>query len=367
VHGGNLAWAAEIAGCSPNSLLDFSASINPLGPPASVLAAIQGAIAKLRHYPDPQYGELRAALADYHGLAADWLLPGNGAAELLTWAARDLSLAANSSPAVACVVTPAFRDYHRAFSSFGVKLLPWPLLPFQKPGMGLNSTDFFALGWPDPEPSATGSLINNPHNPTGHLFAAQELLPLLERFSLVVVDEAFMDFLPPSQSQSLIPWVTTCPNLVIVRSLTKFYTLPGLRIGYAIGHPDRLRRWQQWRDPWPVNELAVAAAMAAVGDSEFQARTWQWLPPTRQALRDGIEALPGLHPLPGAANYLLVKAEQSVLPLQERLLKQHRVLIRDCLSFGELGDRYLRVAVRTNFENERFLTALQSCWPYDTE
>lgn len=370
VHGGNLAWAAEIAGCSPAVLVDFSASINPLGPPEAVLAAIQTAIPSLGHYPDPAYTELRHALGTHHHLPADWVLPGNGAAELITWAARDM---ASQMDSTVHLPTPAFNDYQRACQSFGATVSPWPLLSFDPVDLSVPPSVIVASG------PAAGSqprvvlgtealiaasspqascLINNPHNPTGHLFSLDDLRPLLDHFSLVVVDEAFMDFLPPPEAPSLVPWVERYPNLVVVRSLTKFYSLPGLRLGYALGHPDRLRRWQQWRDPWPVNTLAAAAAVAAVQETAFQAQTWAWLPPTRQALRDGLSAIPGLCPLPSAANYLLVRADSPVPPLQTALLRHSQVLIRDCLSFAELGDHYFRVAVRSEPENERLLTAL---------
>ncbi len=204
-----------------------------------------------------------------------------------------------------------------------------------------------------------GYLVNNPHNPTGYLFQAESLLPLVESGHLVVLDEAFMDFIPPEQAQSLIPWVKQFPNLVILRSLTKFYSLPGLRIGYAIAHPDRLQRWQRWRDPWPVNTLAEAATLAALQDQAFQLQTWQWLPSARQALLDGLRTIAGLYPWAGTANFLLVRADRAVPELQERLLKCHHILVRDCLSFPELGDRYFRIAVRTEVENQSLLNALR--------
>jgi histidinol-phosphate/aromatic aminotransferase/cobyric acid decarboxylase-like protein len=306
------------------------------------------ALGQLSHYPDPQYGDLRRALGDYHGLPADWVLPGNGAAELLTWAARDMADTPGSQacPRGCHVLTPAFSDYGRALASFHVPLRPWPLPLAHLSGHA----------WPDPAVACL--LINNPHNPTGRLLSVASLKPLLDRFALVVVDEAFMDFLPPDRQQSLIGHLERYPNLVVLRSLTKFYTLPGLRIGYALGHPDRLGRWQGWRDPWPVNALAAAAAITAVQDTAFQARTWQWLPPARDSLLNGLQAIAGLAPLPGAANYLLVKTALPGPILQQRLLKGHRVLIRDCLSFAELGDQYFRVAVRSSGENERLLTAL---------
>ncbi len=205
-----------------------------------------------------------------------------------------------------------------------------------------------------------GLLLNNPHNPTGKLFSRDSILPYLEQFALVVVDEAFMDFVPPNEEQSLIPVVQEYANLVILRSLTKFYSLPGLRLGYAIAHPDCLAKWQLWRDPWPVNTLAAAAAIAALQDTEFQQQTWAWLPPARNQLFQGLAEIPGLQPQAGAANFLLVESQQSTSHLQQQLLKHHQILIRDCLSFKELSDRFFRVAVRSQCDNQRLLTALNS-------
>lgn len=340
VHGGNLAWAATLAGCPPDAILDFSASINPLGPPASALDAIQAAFPALRAYPDPGYTRLCDRLSQWHGISPEWVLPGNGSAELLTWACRELA----EQPATV-LVTPAFGDYGRALRSAGAIVHPWPM-------------EMEADHRPPVPLTDGGVLLNNPHNPTGHLWSREELQPLIEAAALVVVDEAFMDFLPPGQDQSVIDWVARYPQLVVLRSLTKFYSLPGLRLGYAIAHPDRLHRWQQWRDPWPVNALAVAAAEAVIADQTFQQSTWDWLAAARPLLAAGLTALPGLNPLPGVANFLLVRSQQSVPPLQAALLRQHRVLIRDCLSFPELGDRYFRVAIRTLTENEKLLAAV---------
>jgi histidinol-phosphate/aromatic aminotransferase/cobyric acid decarboxylase-like protein len=205
-----------------------------------------------------------------------------------------------------------------------------------------------------------GLLLNNPHNPTGKLFSRDSILPYLEQFALVVVDEAFMDFVPPNEEQSLIPVVQEYANLVILRSLTKFYSLPGLRLGYAIAHPDCLAKWQLWRDPWPVNTLAAAAAIAALQDTEFQQQTWAWLPPARNQLFQGLAEIPGLQPQASAANFLLVESQKSTSQLQRELLQHHQILIRDCLSFKELGDRFFRVAVREESDNQRLLIALDS-------
>ncbi len=338
VHGGNLVWAAQLARCSPAAILDFSASINPLGPPASAIAAISRNLKDLTSYPDPSYVQLRNALSQFHQIPPDWILPGNGAAELLTWACRELA-----SGKETILLTPAFSDYRRALKAFDAEVLEVPLFPLSSSPSSLPSLSSLS--------PASGLLLNNPHNPTGVLFSRESILPYLDQFGLVVVDEAFMDFVVPSEQPSLIDEVRSHPNLVIIRSLTKFFSLPGLRLGYAIAHPDRLQRWQQWRDPWSVNSLAAAVGEVVLQDGEFQQQTLDWLTAARPQLFEQLVALPGLHPLPGAANFLLVQSEVSCLDLQLELLKRHHILIRDCISFPELGDRFFRVAVRTPAEN----------------
>ncbi len=343
-HGGNLAWAATVAGCPAFSLLDFSASINPLGPSAPVIEAIQRAFPQLCHYPDPDYGALRQALAQHHGVDPDRVLPGNGSAELLTLAGRTLA-----SETATVLVIPAFSDYFRTIKGVGGEISPcvWEVTqPFPL-------SQLLSLGSPQ-----RSLILNNPHNPTGHLLRRDEILPLLSQFAWVVIDEAFMDFLPASEQESLIPQLEQYPNLIILRSLTKFHSLPGLRLGYALANPALLRQWQSWRDPWPVNVLAEAAAIAALGDKDFEAQTWDWLPPTRAKLWQGLNNIPGLSPRPSRANFLLIKTKIAATRLQHYLLQQHRLLIRDCLSFAELGDDYFRVAVRKESENQRLVAAL---------
>lgn len=346
-HGGNLAWAAHVAQCTPADLLDFSASINPLGPPPAVVAALKAALGQLSHYPDPHCTHLRQALGEIHQLDPVWVLVGNGSAELLTWAARELAEREQVG-----LVTPAFSDYDRGLTAFDAQILRYSLL---------NAAAEFD---PNLQPLASwlrsplGVILNNPHNPTGHLWSKADLRPLLDSGALVVVDEAFMDFLPPERDQSLISLVEQYPNLIILRSLTKFYALAGLRLGYAISHPDRLSRWQNWRDPWSVNTLALEAGVVCLGDRPFQAQTWAWLKMAQPQLFSGLKAHQAFRPWPSAANFLLVESAISASQLQRDLLLRERILIRDCLSFPELGDRYFRVAVRSLAENQRLLNAL---------
>ena len=332
-HGGNRQWAAALAGVSPQELLDFSANINPLGPPTGVLVAIQNHLLEVRSYPDPTYGELRCAWSNFYGVEPDRILPGNGASELLTWIGRDLAQLEST-----VVFRPAFGDYDRALSAFGGRIENRSILGEQLE-REISKID---------APQNKGLLLNNPHNPTGKLIPKTAILEWLDRFHTVVIDEAFMDFLPPDQDQSCIDLIDRYPNLIILRSLTKFYSLPGLRLGCVIAHPDRVRRWESWRDPWSVNALAVIAGIAIVQDRSFQKQTWQWLPTARSDLCTKISQIKGFQPLPSHANFLLVKTPIPGSQLQTYLLKNHRILIRDCLSFPELGEAYIRLAVLQN-------------------
>ena len=340
-HGGNRDWAANLVGCSSSEILDFSASINPLGPPKGLSKALEESVKELSHYPDPNYVKLRTALADKHTLSPNWILLGNGVAEILTWAARELSGLTKVN-----LITPAFADYRRALSSFNANVVDCPL-------------DLETGIWhPVEVGKEVGLLLNNPHNPTGMLSTVDEILPILADYGLVVIDEAFMDFL--EEPQSLIPWVEQFPNLVILRSLTKFYSIPGLRLGYAIGHPDRLKLWQQWRDPWPVSTVADIVGRSVIKDHDFQKRSWLWLQSSSPVFFNKLNKIEGFTVRKSSVNFFLIHSEQAVPELQEKLLLEHKILIRDCLSFEELGEHYLRVAIRSDQENQFLIRALEN-------
>jgi L-threonine-O-3-phosphate decarboxylase len=355
-----LAWAAAQANCLPQEILDFSASINPIGPPQSVLTAIQQRLGEISAYPDPASTSIRQALGQLHNISADWILVGNGAAELLTWACRSLSTLSQVH-----LLTPAFSDYSRALKSFDTNICAHSMeldaeeSSIQSEYLLLRSLTNLCNS---PNLSTSGLLLNNPHNPTGQIVSKADLLPLVDRFGQVVIDEAFMEFLPVQDAYSLVDELTAHPNIAILRSLTKFYSIPGLRLGYAIAHPDLLAQWQSWRDPWSVNALAIAAGVAALQDEAFQSETYRWLAAAKPQLYQGLANIPGLLPFPSAANFFLVRCDASVTALQMELLKR-RILIRDCISFSELGDCYFRVAVRTEAENIRLLKALSETLP----
>ena len=353
-HGGNLAAAAARLGCRPSQLLDASASLVPFGPPwavrASLLEAALGFAAgsPLRVYPDRHATALRSGLARLHGLEPDWLLPGNGAAELFTWAARDAAAAG-----VSVLAQPGFADYPRALACWDGAWLPQPL-PMQ---VG-------SVAQPFPAPPAGEVLwLTNPHNPSGALWTRASLEPLLQRFALVIADEAFLPLVPGGEAQSLIPLLPMHPNLVVIRSLTKLYGIAGLRLGYALGHPERLARWASWRDPWPVNGLAAAVGERLLADPaayrRWCAKVQRWTAREGAWLQAALAQLPGITPLPSAANFLLIHGDSSLVSLRERMERHHRILLRDCRSFEGLGESWLRIGYQSRRNNRRILRALR--------
>lgn len=352
-HGGNVQAAAHRLGCRPEQLLDASASLAPFALPwaahASRLTAPWSA------YPDRRLVGLRRCISAVHGLPQDCVLPGNGAAELFTWAARDAAAAGRS-----LLPQPGFADYERALDCWGASWVSFRLpLHWTAPGPA-----------PFPGGSCQGDVlwITNPHNPTGQLWSRASLEPLLRRFALVICDEAFLALVPDGEVQSLIPLVEHHPNLVVVRSLTKLYGIAGLRLGYAVARPERLQRWAQWRDPWPVNAVASAVGEALLRSPErhqaWMQRVQRWTVQEGAWLQRQLVGLPGIVPMPSAANYLLIRGERegmpwTLQPLREALETRHRILLRDCCSFEGLDESWLRIGFQTRRGNRRIIQEMR--------
>lgn len=352
-HGGNLEAAAKRLGCNPSQILDASASLVPFVLPWQ--ARLSALTAAIRPYPDRRHGALRECVAALHRLHPSAVLPGNGAAELFTWAARDAA-----EQGLSLLPQPGFADYIRALACWdgGLEALSLPL-QWSSPGPS---------PFPPPVPRATVLWITNPHNPTGQLWSRASLEPLLRLFSLVICDEAFLPLVPKGEDQSLIPLVSQHANLVVIRSLTKLYGIAGLRLGYAVAQPERLQRWAQWRDPWPVNAVASIVGQALLRSPErYQAwmqRVQRWTAQEGAWLQQQLADLPGIIPMPSAANYLLIRGERhgkpcSLQPLREALETRHRILLRDCRSFEGLDDSWLRIGYQGRRGNRRIIQAMR--------
>jgi len=378
VHGGDVLAAARRWGLNPAEILDFSANINPAGPPPGVLARVQEALAGIRHYPEPYARTLREVIAKRHGVAPENVLVANGASEAIYLLAR---LSAGRRVAVPA---PGFAEYARAAAAVGAKVVAYPAEP-RLPAAPVSSAPsqpsaaLRAPAGPEPAAAVVSQLVDlpglplasaqrlqagdllilcNPHNPTGRLLSPAEVLHLADLTeATVVVDEAFIDLTDPGEAASVLPWVEQRPNLVVLRSLTKFYAMPGLRVGYAVAAAELVAQLDRARDPWSVGSLAQVAALAALEDVEYAARTRKWIGQERPFLAEALSRLPGYEVAPPSANFILVRGPVPIWTLQERLGPKG-ILVRDCRSFAGLTDRHMRLAVRSRAENLRLLEAL---------
>jgi threonine-phosphate decarboxylase len=326
---------------SERDLLDFSQNINPLGAPVGVLEAARRALdEEAGRYPDLGYPRLREALATYLGVRPENIVPTNGGSEALFLAAR-----AAGAGGRALILEPTFSEYAAASRAAGLepvrRVARRPQDNFQLDLAALEDLEGVALVF-----------LCNPNNPTGDALTRAEVLEmaahLREGGAALVVDEAFADFAPEASVAAEVG-----EDLYVARSLTKFFAIPGLRLGCLVC--GRAGRAQELQPSWSVNAVAAAAGVAAVRNRAFVDTSVSEVVRLREELFEALGALPGLVPFPGAANFLLVRGPAG---LPERLVGRG-VLLRGCEPFLGLGPGYFRVAVRRATQNERLLAAIR--------
>jgi threonine-phosphate decarboxylase len=343
-HGGDVWTAERVLGVPKEQLLDFSANINPLGPPASMWSAIRENLSRITAYPDPKSRELKNVLAGKYGLRTEQLVIGNGAAEILYGVMRALR------PKKVGLLQPCFSEYAEAASVVDAEFVT----VFAKPQHGFTppvdelvaaceETDLFVIG--------------HPNNPNGRLLPLEGLVEmaaaLQRRGAYLLVDEAFLDFVP--QAGTMLEQLDEWPKVILLRSLTKFYSIPGLRLGYAVASPELIQRIERELAPWGVNALAQAAGIAGLLDEEFERASLAWLRKERPFFMERLREIPGVTPFGGEVNFVLFRC--GTPELQKRL-GQRGILIRSCATYPGLGPDYYRVAVRTREENLSLLAAI---------
>lgn len=351
VHGGNI-WEAADAATMPEKIIDFSASINPLVS-ARVVAAIRGGIRQVSAYPDPASKALRHGLAAFHGLTADSVLPGNGSTEFIHLLPQIFK------PAKALIVAPAFSEYACALDKTRCRTSYLTLRHDEAYTLNLarldaklkEGFDIFYLA--------------NPANPTGLLTPRDVIIEAgricSRRGALFVVDEAFMDF---CEAESIKREAVNARHIIVLRSMTKFWAMAGLRSGYIISNSRIVKKIAAHLPPWTINTLASVATQAGLTDDRHRARTLAWLKREGPFLYNGIDAVPGIKPLPSSVNYFTVRitaAPHTASGLKRRLYNDG-ILIRDLSAMRGLGKKFFRVAVKTRQENKTLLAALKKAF-----
>ena len=346
LHGGDTVGYRHTYGREP---LDFSANVNPLGVPEGVQRAIAEAFAHADRYPDPPCRDLCARIAQAEDIPTEWVLCGNGAADLI------YRVVLAQRPLRALLPSPSFAEYEQALALAGCDVRHHALLPEDSFAATQTLVDALAHERYDIV------FLCNPNNPTGLLIEPALMAQMLETCArtgtLMVMDECFMGFVANAGRHTVRRQLENHANLLVLDAFTKRYGMAGIRLGYALcSDTSLLARMDRAGAPWSVSSLAQAAGMAALAAQDYLAQTMALIGQERAFLRRELTAL-GLDVLSGEANYLFVRT--TIEDLGERL-RQQGIMIRGCANYRGLDDTYYRMAVRTRPENLALLQALSN-------
>lgn len=351
IHGGEPMKSFERLGIAPRKVIDFSANVSPLGPPKAVIDYFRtiGA-SEIADYPEADGSKLRELIANERGVNAENIVLTNGSIEAIFLIASRLIDQGRPS----LVVSPNFSEYESALKAYGKRVEKLYLSEadgFDLP-KAIFETAFEEYG---------AVFISNPNNPTARLFSKRDLLKIIERARdsscLVVVDEAFMDFVQDKSEESLMSAVNEFENLIILTSLTKFYSLAGLRIGYLAAAPPLAAGVNSVKPPWNLSRPAQEAAKLAIEDTSFAEFNMEETARLRSALNDGLGIIQGIRVFQSSANFILIKVDEELISGSDffAALLERGIHLRDCTSFDGLSGGFFRIAVRKEEDNTKLI------------
>ena len=349
-HGGNIYLHAKKNNYPISKIIDSSASIIPFNTPKFLIKALYSEIKQgnYRYYPDKDFNNLKEVIGEFHDINPDWILPGNGASELITWVGLEASKIGKN-----CLPIPSFVDYERSLNCWDAKYI-FSELPKEWPNK-----------MPQPFPIKTDSdvmWITNPHNPTGQLWSRKSLESALNKYKFVICDEAFLSLTPNGETESLIPLIGTYDNLIIIRSLTKLFSIPGIRLGYLVSSSKQLNLINRYRDPWPLNCFAIKAGKTLLKNKRnydnWIKKIHDWIKIEREWLFYELLKTNKLRIHFSSTNFFLIESQKSLLPNIDYLASQG-ILIRECKSFRSLNENWARISIQTHEKNKKIIKEIQ--------
>ncbi|HZK53079.1 MAG TPA: threonine-phosphate decarboxylase [Desulfosporosinus sp.] len=354
MHGGNILRAQKLYGLT--TFIDLSANINPFGPPAGVWTSIQQGMVDIVNYPDPESCTLRNALSKHLEIPTDSIMVGNGAGDLIFTIVQALK------PKRVAIPLPTFSEYERAARSVGSGVSYIPLgaegwAKFKQWDDGL---------WREFLKDCDLLFLCSPHNPTGSVLAKdlfEQILRLTKEIGCrILFDESFLDFLPDEIRQSTRTYLEMNEHLMVLYSLTKFYSLPGLRLGTVFAHKLLLASFDQYRDPWSVNVLAQHAGIAALENLDFPDDVRQKLRESRALFYEKFKrcGFSNLRLWPTSVNFALIEVLNHTSGELIQHLGRLGILVRDCASFIGLPGDFIRVAIKDIFVMQRLIEGLKT-------
>ena len=367
IHGGNIFQFAHEQRIEPYEVVDFSANINPLGPSQRGLDALNAQLRYISHYPDATNDDVLNAIADTYEMDKHQIIVGNGAAELLYAICRLPGYTGAFVPA------PGFSEYKEALEASKIPVRDI----FYRPRKDDNGKPYFEVPYLALETFAAelkgqdGRIIvflGNPNNPDGTLLDKDHIRTvasmLKDANSLLVIDESFIDFVgnDPLQDNehSMRSLVNEFDNIIVVHSFTKFYAVPGLRIGAAFANETLITQLQQYIPSWSVNTLAQAYTKAALNDVDYIKRTKQELNEERAFMYNALDAIEGITVYPPSANFMLFQVNQEGITANyiNEELKKYNMIVRNCDSYVGLTNHWVRIAIKDHDTNIKLVDKL---------
>lgn len=346
-HGGNTRQIAEQYGKNEHDIIDFSANINPLGIPENVKQAIIQNLNTAEHYPDIDYRRLYQSISEHARHPEENIIVGNGATELIYEWVQAIK------PKKALLVEPSFGEYRRALAQTSCDIsnhLLQETNDFQVDHTLLDSLS----------DELDCLFLCTPNNPTGQLISQELLLQIIDRCKAkqihLLIDESFMEFVASPITIDHV--LSSHPHISILRSLTKFFAIPGLRLGYLVSaNTHFIQSMRKVQRPWTINTFAAVAGEHLFADRDYQEQTKHWLYKEHAFLFENLKALPGLTVWSSSANYLFFKLLNPNIELQKALL-EYNILIRSCANYIGLNAQFYRIAIKSADNNQRLITAL---------
>jgi threonine-phosphate decarboxylase len=329
------------------AVIDFSNPVNPLGVSKKVKAEIRKHLKYLHNYPDPEAGRLRKRLAQFHGIDPEMILCGNGSTELIYLIIRALQ------PQKVLVTAPTYSEYYRVVRiSYRVQVSSFKLQKEKNFTIDPDALIHAVEG----ESSCDMVFLCNPNNPTGRLVKRVDVNRIADAAKALkcylIVDETFIDYCPDN---SVIGDIAENPYLIVLRTMSSFYALPGLRIGYGVLPLHLREKMMTYKEPWTVNSLAQRAAVVALKDKVYTKESFQVMQQEKRFLEKSFRKL-GVAFIPSDANFYLIQLSISIEII--RRLRGKGILVGGCSGIPGLDDTYLRVAVKSHRENATLIKEL---------
>jgi len=346
-HGGNAKVISRENELQYEKIIDFSANINPLGAPTSVKKAIIDGLDEIEKYPDITYFELKNSIGEYENIDKDNIILGNGAAEVL------FNIIKGINPRKSLILAPTFSEYEEAVRAVNGNIIYYELEEENNFYIQENILEYI-------DEKIDLMFICNPNNPTG-IITSKDLMERIliqaqKNNVILLIDESFLDFM--EEDSSMISYINKYENLVIIKSLTKFFALPGIRIGYAICNSLLKEKVERVSPAWNINILAEIATKVAVKDNNYIMESIKFMKNEKKYLFNELSQIKELKVFKPSVNFILLKNLRD-MDLKNELLKNN-ILIRSCHNYKGLNNNFYRVAVRTHAENVMLIQGLKN-------